>query len=279
MAPLGTVVVVADSPTNAARAVDRALLLPLHDAASLHLLRVLPPKTPATGGDGEREAWLQLEELAQRARRESRRALAVEPRVLRGNEAVEGVRHARTAAADLIVCGRQGDRRVRTTTKMAREAELPLLVVASRVRGPYRRVVVAVDLSDASRDVAETALRVSKDAQQLHFVHSLHVPFDTRLDGGAKHEIHDRALDVLDHLLGSLGDVRARVTSRIGRAEAAPLLLVEAERVGADLIVVGTHGRGALGRALHGSVSRDVIADAPCDVLVARPMRVTYDLP
>ena len=38
----------------------------------------------------------------------------------------------------------------------------------------------------------------------------------------------------------------------------------------ADLIVVGSHGRGTVGRFLIGSVSDHVVRNAPCPVLVVR---------
>ena len=38
-----------------------------------------------------------------------------------------------------------------------------------------------------------------------------------------------------------------------------------------DLVVVGTHGRGTIGRLLLGSVSEHVVRNAPCPVLVIRP--------
>jgi nucleotide-binding universal stress UspA family protein len=42
----------------------------------------------------------------------------------------------------------------------------------------------------------------------------------------------------------------------------------------ADLIVVGTHERGAVGRLILGSVSDHVVRHARCPVLVVRPTRV-----
>jgi nucleotide-binding universal stress UspA family protein len=44
-----------------------------------------------------------------------------------------------------------------------------------------------------------------------------------------------------------------------------------AEAESADLVVVGTHGRGTIGRLLLGSVSDHVVRNAPCPVLVVRP--------
>jgi nucleotide-binding universal stress UspA family protein len=47
-------------------------------------------------------------------------------------------------------------------------------------------------------------------------------------------------------------------------------LVGAASRRGADLIVVGSHGRSALGRVLLGSVSQQVLHHAPCSVRIAR---------
>lgn len=59
-----------------------------------------------------------------------------------------------------------------------------------------------------------------------------------------------------------------RAALRTGTAHRELLALVEAER--ADLVVVGTHGRGGLDRALLGSVADRLIRLAPCPVLAVR---------
>ena len=38
-----------------------------------------------------------------------------------------------------------------------------------------------------------------------------------------------------------------------------------------DLLAMGTHARSSLGTALVGSLARDLLTEASCDVLVARP--------
>lgn len=48
-------------------------------------------------------------------------------------------------------------------------------------------------------------------------------------------------------------------------------ILTRAEAWKPDLIVLGCHGRTAFGRLLMGSVSRQVLHHAPCDVRIARP--------
>ncbi len=48
------------------------------------------------------------------------------------------------------------------------------------------------------------------------------------------------------------------------------VILEEAERWGADLIVVGSHGYGAIRRLFLGSVSLGVATGAPCSVEIVR---------
>jgi nucleotide-binding universal stress UspA family protein len=60
---------------------------------------------------------------------------------------------------------------------------------------------------------------------------------------------------------------------RLEHGEPAPVILAVAEQIGADLIVIGTHGRTGLRRLLMGSVAEHVIRKAPCPVLtVKNPM-------
>ena len=51
------------------------------------------------------------------------------------------------------------------------------------------------------------------------------------------------------------------------------IILDEAEGWGADLIVVGSHGRGLMGRFLLGSVSQAVALNARCSVEIVRCRR------
>jgi nucleotide-binding universal stress UspA family protein len=63
-----------------------------------------------------------------------------------------------------------------------------------------------------------------------------------------------------------------RVTARTIQGPIAAKLLQEAERLSADWIVVGSHGRGGVRRLLLGSVSEAVIRGAPCPVVIV-PIR------
>ena len=60
------------------------------------------------------------------------------------------------------------------------------------------------------------------------------------------------------------------VTTTLRTGPAAALLESEAERLGADLIAVGSHGQGRLAGTLLGSVATRLVHEAACSVLVAR---------
>jgi nucleotide-binding universal stress UspA family protein len=76
----------------------------------------------------------------------------------------------------------------------------------------------------------------------------------------------------------ALGDAREALESAESKSSCAVLpladpahgLVHEAVKCGAGLIIVGSHGRRGLARALLGSVAEKVVREAPCPVLVVR---------
>lgn len=77
------------------------------------------------------------------------------------------------------------------------------------------------------------------------------------------------AEQVLAETAAALGrelDVRPEV--RLLDGPAGPAICDAADELGADVIVMGTRGRGGLRRAVLGSVSDHVIRNASCSVLV-----------
>ena len=67
-----------------------------------------------------------------------------------------------------------------------------------------------------------------------------------------------------------------KVSSTVVEGSPKQMILEEAESFGADLIVVGSHGHGAVERFLLGSVSQAVALHAKCSVEIVRgPVRLT----
>jgi nucleotide-binding universal stress UspA family protein len=77
-----------------------------------------------------------------------------------------------------------------------------------------------------------------------------------------------------DELVGSAAEMVAagglRVDTRVRRGNPRKEIVEEAKTWGADLVLVGSHGRTGLRRVLMGSVAQYVAAHAPCSVEVVR---------
>jgi nucleotide-binding universal stress UspA family protein len=84
----------------------------------------------------------------------------------------------------------------------------------------------------------------------------------------AVEEAHKLAEEAVQQLKSDFPawDVRAEAMA----GTPAPAVIKEADDWNVDLIVLGTHGRSALGRLLMGSVSQKVAAEAHCSVRVSR---------
>jgi nucleotide-binding universal stress UspA family protein len=81
--------------------------------------------------------------------------------------------------------------------------------------------------------------------------------------------VEQDAREALERTVERLGvEVPVEQVTRAG--EAGPAICHLAEEIGADVIVVGSRGRGAIKRALLGSVSTHITNNAPCPVVVVR---------
>jgi len=291
--PFRTVLVPTDFTEGSRAAIDRAIALPLAQGARVEILHVLPESIPAKARAkveaGAREA------LADAVARTCANAttggeLAVTSELVRGEAYVEIIRHARSSGADLIVIGRRGRRPVRdlfigaTATRVVRMGDAPVLVVKGAAAKLYRRPLVATDLGDTSRHTLELGLRIVGSRATVRVVHAFHVPFESFMAptraalGEVRKPFREKALAQLDALVAPYED-QARWRKIVRAGDARSIVLNEAVRGHADVIAIGTHGRSGLSRALIGSVAEDVIANAPCDVLVARPVRFSFALP
>jgi nucleotide-binding universal stress UspA family protein len=77
----------------------------------------------------------------------------------------------------------------------------------------------------------------------------------------------------LDSLTQRARQVGISVETHLLEGRAGPTIIGEAERCGADLLVLGSHGQGALADLLLGSVSLYVVHHSHIPVRVVRPPR------
>jgi nucleotide-binding universal stress UspA family protein len=143
-----------------------------------------------------------------------------------------------------------------------------------------RRILVPTDFSDcalpAVRYGAELAEKFAAELVLLHVVPDavLALPdavMPTPVPAADLDVLTDSGRQGLANLIATekleARDPRAEV--RIGSPAAE--VVAAAKDLHADLVCIGTHGRGGLSRVLLGSVAEQVVRHAPCPVLTVRP--------
>ena len=298
-ARLGDVLAATDFSPGALAAVERAARLPLSAGSTLQLVHVLPaPVSSAEGESAEQAARRSLDEIAARALDVARGAgnagLQVVPSVLAGREFVEIIRHARSRGAELIVLGRHGTRPIlerllgSTAELTVRHADTPVLVVRGAPESAYRRPLLAVELSDVALRSAVLATKViDPEVSRIRAIHAYRVPFEDRMAlalpsmelAAYRARYHDDARAGIQRLLDSFDGLGVAWEPSVRRGDARDAIVREARRWKADLVIMGTHGRSGISRALLGSVAESLMRSAPCDVLIARPSSFVLELP
>ena len=134
------------------------------------------------------------------------------------------------------------------------------------------RVLLATDLSSASERAADEAIKLAvKSCAQL-LVLSVVDPGRLRLPGGRflRRVDQERARTVIGAqvIVGRARAAGVRATFLVWEGEPAETILSASESERADLIVLGSHARGRLGRLVLGSISADVSEHARCPVVV-----------
>jgi nucleotide-binding universal stress UspA family protein len=291
--PLGSVLVATDFSAAATRAVERAAQLPIGPGSALTVLHVLPAGCrPEERADAEHRLGDVMSAVFDAAARAGRKELDAFPRLVEGTPFVEIVRTAHHGRNDLVVVGRHGRRTFRelllgsTAERVIRKGDTSILVVAGAPAGPYVRPLVAVDCSDAAGRALELAWRLAAvQALEVVVAYEL-VPEGAILRAGfsdedaLRHRLDARraAEAALDSFLGGR-EPRTPTTVVIREGDARRVILDVAGEQDADLLALGTHGRSGLAHVLLGSVAEAVIRAAGCDVLVARPLGLPFELP
>jgi nucleotide-binding universal stress UspA family protein len=149
------------------------------------------------------------------------------------------------------------------------------------------RILVATDFSESADAALDAALDLAQPSRaHLELVHvyplpGVAVPFADTLVMASAETMAALQAKLTEALEVRAARVRARGLECVTHAlpgAAAQEVVARAAADGADLIVIGTHGRSGLTHAVLGSVAERVVQHAACPVLVvphrdARPRR------
>lgn len=143
-----------------------------------------------------------------------------------------------------------------------------------------KRILVPTDCDDCSaptvRYAAAVAEKFGAELILLNIVQDLALAMPdavmpTPVPAPAVTELIEAATSGLTSLVKAenLERLHPRLEVRIGSP--APEIIQTARDLQADLVCIGTHGRGGIAHFLLGSVAEKVVRQAPCPVLTVRP--------
>ena len=148
--------------------------------------------------------------------------------------------------------------------------------------GNMNKILVATDGSLSAKQAVQFGLELAEEqGAKLVFVHVAPrfevLPFPVTGIGSAQvkvaHKPNEHDLQPLEEAVRLAEERALHCESRLLLGEPAKKIVELADSIQADLIVVGSHGHGAISSALLGSVSRGVLHRAKRPVLIVREMR------
>lgn len=279
------ILIATDFSPRSQRAVRRAGILAAQSRGRVILMHVVH-------GPGGRENSQDIRE----AQRMTVEQVAVVPELYRipceplvvGGRPSDEIRNAAEAHdVDLIVVGAShravGRTAGRTVGNLVRSAPCPVLVARRLAASPYARVLIPIDLSQASARALRYAAKLTLvDRAHVTVMHAFEAPGKSKLSGfGVERDQIDsyveacrsRSAEDVETLLTDGGLAEREWSRRIQEGSPTEAITGLAARIPSDLVVIGTHARTGLGKAFLGSVTEDVLSTAGPDVLVVPPPR------
>lgn len=261
-------------------AIERAAFMAEQLGADLSLLHVVEP-VPSERAF-EQELSLAITQLKSRARAPQwRHDDAPNVIVKAGSPTQRVLETLEEIRAQLLVLGPHRERGLsdalggNLTQKILRARKVPVLIARQQPRDSYQNILLAVDLSPMSAEVLNAAEKlVLHPRARATVVHASAPPYEgTVIAAGIGGENYGmrwmQAVDasVRDFLSRESNDAERYAVS-VPSAAPAQAVLRAVEQLHPDLIVMGTHARGHVGRLLLGSVANEVLRNSAVDVLI-----------
>ncbi|WP_108483057.1 universal stress protein [Oceaniglobus ichthyenteri] len=264
----------------------RAVALSVAHGARLHVVHILDlPESSAFPGDVG--TLFGQAEIA--ARDTIKAALAeldvapdrIEIHIEAGAHALRLIEICEHIAPDLIVMRAHQKTKISqrilgsTTERVIAAGLAPVLVVKQMVGAPYARVIVATNGNDDAQNALGYVANLLPDAK-LHLVQVVRIApqlEEAMLRVGTRQSgliAHRRNLTRIakDHLHSLTETIGPRATSQAVTGAPDTVLARLCRNPGVDLIALGPGRASLIHRAFIGSVSRRLLRDAACDVLI-----------
>jgi nucleotide-binding universal stress UspA family protein len=299
MKKLNRIIVGHDLGAGGELALQSATAVARRCAAALRVVHVVEPLDSYQRLSHPLTSPYPLDDIAQKAGAKLKTLLAgtefsgleAEYEVRAGKPFIELILAQRAWLAELIVVG--GASRpeepfsASTSERLMRKAATPVMVAKGRLGAEARTFLVATDFSAGARQAAEEALMLAESFHaRVVFLHVLDRPSYTVTyvhQLGVSLPIPPPTPEQLEPeweaFFSGLPLEKISWEKSIEEGQAAATIVRCAERVKADAIVMGTHGRSGLPYILLGSVAEKVVRTASIPVLTIRPETFQFQMP
>jgi nucleotide-binding universal stress UspA family protein len=284
MTALGRIVCATDFTARSDLALSRAVLLARQTGARLTLVHAVDPRQSERQVRAQvNRAYVHLLSQVDQGLGSESAAVDIDIDVRAGGPLDVIATVAGEADADLVVLAAPQRRRLdsivgTTAERLLRAIGRPVLVVHREARDNYRQVAMAVDLSNMSLPMIQTAsqLGVLDDAETT-LLHATSAPHEGMLKtiGVDEQAIEDYRQGWEDDARQRLQAIRTAAEMEVGRTRIlvrteAPALAIRQvlEREQSELLTIGASRWVVLKRLLIGSVGDSLLRTAMCDVLV-----------
>ena len=141
----------------------------------------------------------------------------------------------------------------------------------------YQNILAAIDFSDSSNTALQRAASIAKGSgAKLHVAHAIEpltyrgVPYREIFSPDSQIEERAQAQKVLTEAVNGLGEDHAPASVELLDGDPRNVIVKHADKIGADLIVLGAHGHGRLHDVLLGSIASHISQTATCSVLIVK---------
>jgi nucleotide-binding universal stress UspA family protein len=288
------IIVGTDFSTQAESAVDHSMAIARHVGAEVVLMHALsmpepdyalpyPVSTPAIYVD-------QVESIIKEARgkldemRERLIGQGVEvSKVFVNDMADRGiVAVAKESDADLVLVGSHGRTGISRfllgsiAEKVVRHAECDVLVARGEApSGGYKRILLPIDFSEVSQRAMERAAELVEPGGRVDLLHCWQLPGGSitywgNVGPGLGESIVRGATEFGRKAIEKVGETKAEFSLAIEEGDARNNIEKRTEGGEYDLVMMGSHGRKGINRALLGSVAESTVRQLKTAVYVAR---------
>lgn len=185
---------------------------------------------------------------------------------------------AQAENCDLIVMGKRGLRRLErvlvgtVTAHVIGYSPIDVLVVPRDTSIGFKKVLIATDGSKFSSAAEKKAIDFARSyGGELHVISVVDVPAELYAESPKTvDELISKAKGYVDSVKKDAESSGVKTQVIVREGETYRIIADTASELGADIIIMGSHGRTGLKRLLMGSVTAKVIGHTPCPVLVVK---------